>query len=183
MSVEVTTAVEEPTCWCPVCLEGFGGPDSESDRHNSRCGHPIHRHCLQALMRSGNYTCSICRMSYGDIPNALDQPQLKRYTKMLQQKLPIAAVRQRMEVDRIPPSVIDAFFTGGASTVVQDPASLAAENAKVVVDTAKFTKMLKVGMSEEAVRQKMESVGITGEDIDSFFCTLMDQGSSEQSSV
>ena len=161
--------------WCPICLEEFDISSPETDKHNSRCGHPVHRHCLHTSMRSGNYTCSICRSPYGDVKGEADQPHLKRYVKMLQQKLSFAVVRQRMETDRIAPDVIDAFFTGGASVLVEDEAEVKrrAENVEPV-DTLKFLKMLKIGMGEGAVRQKMESAGFSHEAIDLFFSEVIE---------
>ncbi len=164
--------MESDPSWCPICLEGFDSSQPETEMHDSRCGHPIHRQCLRTLMRTGNYSCSVCRMPFGDIKNDLEQPHLKRYFKMLKQKLQIATVRQRMEVDGISPSVIDSFFSGGASEVVQNEDDI---QPNVEVDNAKFTKMLKVGMNEDAVRCRMEAAGISSERINSFFCNYIDQ--------
>lgn len=157
---------------CPICLEGFDDTQPETEKHNSRCGHPIHRQCQQVLMRSGSYSCSICRMPFGDVPDELEQPHLKRYVKMLKQKLPVAAVRQRMEADGISPAIIDSFFTGGASVEVQTEAVV---ESTVAIDISKFTKMLKVGSHEGAVRQRMVAAGISSEDIDAFFSNYIDE--------
>ena len=93
---------------------------------------------------------------------------------MLHQKLPIAAVRQRMEVDGISADVVDAFFTGGASTDVQDVQDVVVD-APMVRDTSKFVKFLQIGMDASAVRQKMEMAGFNTEAIDTFFCEYMDR--------
>lgn len=106
-------------------------------------------------------------MPFGDVQGELDQPHLKRYVKMLKQKLPVAAVRQRMEADSVSPTVVDAFFTGGASLAVQGDEATQAQAA--AVDVEKFTKMLRVGMGEGAVRQRMQAAGISSESVDAFF--------------
>lgn len=167
----VTMESESTSPMCPICLEGFDNSQPETEKHDSRCGHPIHRQCLQTLMRTGSYSCSICRKPFGDVQSAQDQPHLKRYVNMLKQKLPVAAVRQRMEADGVSTSVVDAFFTGGASLAVQDEGT--AEPLGAEVDTAKYTKMLRVGMSEGAVRQRMEAAGISSEAINAFFCSAI----------
>lgn len=154
---------------CPVCLEVLINSQEDSDIHNGRCGHSIHLKCLQSLLRAGNYSCSICRMPFGEVHLQPNQSHLKRYAKMLQQKLPIAAVRQRMEADRVAPDVIDSFFTGGVSLIFKDEEEFSSKSGMNPIDSQKYLKMLKIGMAEEAVRQRMESVGISSEDIDGFF--------------
>lgn len=85
---------------------------------------------------------------------------------MLKQKLPIAAVRQRMEADGVSPAVVDAFFTGGASREVQN---LDDPPAATSLDMGKFVTMLRVGMGDGAVRQRMEAAGVAREDMNAFF--------------
>lgn len=163
---------------CPICLDVFEcclDANEELEIHRTRCGHAVHRTCLRNLIRSGSYSCSICRTSFGDVQSELEQPHLKRYVKMLHQKLPMTAVRQRMEVDGILPEVVDAFFTGGASTGVRVEQDSETDRISVPRDTATFAKFLKIGMNEAAVRQKMENAGFKEVEIDKFFCEYIDR--------
>ena len=97
---------------------------------------------------------------------------------MLKSNLPPAAVRQRMVVDRIEPAVIDAFFTGGASIAVQNEEDLSPKSSSSHADYGKYKKMLKVGMTEDVVQQKMETAGIGLEDINNFFIHLIEENRS-----
>ena len=162
---------------CPICLENFDAHD-DSKTYNSRCGHNAHLNCLLSSIRTGgNYNCPECRMPFGDVPGTDDQlldKKLKKYANMLKMNLPVAAVRQRMEADRMLPHIIDQFFTGGAFTlsILAATATTAAvdtellrekcsdvavtsASAKTTIKFDTYVKMLKVGMSEGAVRQKM----------------------------
>ncbi len=149
---------------CPVCMD-----DLPCD-FVARCGHGAHRVCLQPNLRAGAYSCPVCRAALGDEPVEADQPLLKRYVRMRQQQIPVGAVRQRMEADGVSAAVIDAFFSGGASELLQDSA---APSVKSSIDTSKFAKMLTLGIGEGAVRQKMVASGISNEDINTFFGDLI----------
>eukprot|EP01036_Dinobryon_divergens_P036518 gene36518-47567_t len=101
---------------CPICMEGFDDAHPEAAAHIIRCGHSVHRACLQSSLRVGSYSCAVCRRPLGDPPGPVAVPlHLKRYVNMLRSGLPAAAVRQRMIADALPPQEVDAFFTGGAS--------------------------------------------------------------------
>jgi hypothetical protein len=216
---------------CVICLESLEPELSEDDSnnnadtgvgdtsavdsiqngiHRSRCGHDIHRQCLHASIRSGNYNCPVCRHPLGEMnpactsasSNNIDngssscsnsssdgasssnQPivrggkdPLDRYIRMLKSNLPPAVVRQRMVVDNIPASTIDAFFTGGVSREVMTAEEIAAEgnNArlKAIANLDTYRRQLKVGVDEGAVRQKMAAAGIAQSDIDDFFQEYM----------
>lgn len=152
-----------PVEQCVICLEELGTEltDSSSSVYRSRCGHVTHTHCLHASIRSGNYTCPLCRNSLGDISAELAavDSRINRYVKMLKSGLAPQAVRQRMVVDAIPVTLIDAFFTGGASRAVDDGTDAPPEtpsDAEVIAGlVAKYQKMLDMGMPEGAVRQKV----------------------------
>lgn len=160
---------------CPICLEEFDNSSVETEKLDNRCGHAVHRHCFLKALRAGNYTCSICREPFGDIKDNLSQPNLKRYVKMLQQNFSFAIVRQRMEADQISPTTIDSFFTGGSSLVAQDSTEACMHSKKTSFDISTYARMLKVGMAEGAVRQRMEVANISSDDIDAFFCEMIDQ--------
>jgi len=158
---------------CPICLEEFSTDLREI--HDSRCGHRAHILCIRNTIRSGSYNCPICRKPFGDVPTPAEVDKtLVRYTKMLKSNIPAPAVRQRMVADEIPIIVIDAFFTGGASTAVIREEDTNEPAAAKIVDFSKYSKMVKVGMAEEAIRQKMEIAGISTDDIDSFFVNFME---------
>jgi hypothetical protein len=77
-----------------------------------------------------------------------------------------------MEVDHITPLVIDSFLSGGVSSILQGEESEGkSEIAKIeeVRAIGKYLKMLKVGLSEEVVKQRMEADGLSLEVIDRFF--------------
>lgn len=154
---------------CPICLDGFEPQDDE--KYDSRCGHSVHRHCLQISLRAGNFNCSICRLPLGDVQTALSQPHLQRYVKMLQQQLPISAVRQRMQADGLSSHAIEEFFTGGASSHVARACSQAQDeqlDSSPVMCTKKFEVMIKVGLDERVVKQKMGLAGFSQVGIDAF---------------
>jgi hypothetical protein len=172
-SLPIVSAVEEA---CPICLEAL----SDGCVLLSVCGHPAHKPCVQASVRAGNYNCPICRAPYSDMseaaaPEAGDK-RFRKFSNMLRVSVPPAAVRQRMEADGIPPSLIDAFFTGGA---VHDAADMTAEaeaHQKRLDGQClqAFTAMLRVGLPEAAVRQKMRAAGVSDRTIASFFCEVED---------
>jgi hypothetical protein len=87
-----------------------------------------------------------------------------KYDKM-RKMLPEGAVRQKMQVDGISASDIEAFFTG---TVVS-PAPVVINQSAPVVDErfARFEKMKKI-LPEGAVRQKMQVEGFSAVEIDAF---------------
>ena len=92
---------------------------------------------------------------------------------MLKMNIPLAAVRQRMEAELIPPSQIDSFFTGGASIFLQDNEDME-NDIKTKTNFDSYIKMLRVGMGEGAVMQKMRAAGLTIKLIDQFLCDFMD---------
>ncbi len=178
---------------CVICLEDIDPQSLQQQENNSnshtseyyhsRCGHITHSHCLQASVRSGNYNCPLCRQPLGDISVELAavEKRLHRYVKMMKSGLATAAVRQRMVVDGIPPAMIDAFFTGGASRAMGDNDDIEGKaetpeerEKKLHTWFDKYRKMLDRGMPEGAVRQKMQAARgeLTKEEIDRFFATL-----------
>ena len=152
-------------------MDSFDDGIPEAAAHMIRCGHPVHRACLQSSLRVGSYYCAVCRQPLGDPPGpATVSLHLKRYVNMLRSGLPAAAVRQRMIADALPAQEVDAFFTGGASREVEEEedTTLPLEAARAE-NIEKFEKMLRVGMNEQAVRLKMESAGLKRHEIDKFF--------------
>ena len=147
---------------CPICLDDI--ELSNPGLISSRCGHVAHSSCLHASIRSGAYQCPICRQPFGDIPSSTDKALL-RYVKMLKSGLLMAVVRQRMIVDRVSLSTIDAFFTGNASLAVQTEEDLVEEK---IINFDKYRKMVVVGMDIEAVCQRMKVDGISSDKIDQF---------------
>jgi len=164
---------------CPICLEVI---DDENERATSACEHCFHRKCLYLSMRTGGlYICPVCRSPLGEFPSVLvvQDKRLQKYSKMLKVKLPFAVVRQRMEADGIPPTEIDAFFSCGISNSLCDEETLSAtaSTASTRFDPSPFIKMLKIGINEGAVRQKLLTAGLSEEDIDIFFSSCIDQNS------
>lgn len=151
---------------CPICLEVLELTDIDSI-HTSRCGHTAHTRCLGTLMRSGMYTCPVCRNSFGEVEIETDR-KLQRYSKMLRSGLRPEVVRQRMTVDGIPSATIDSFFTGGASRQVQAEEPV----MSVVVDFEKYKKMIRVGLDEVAVGQRMRNDLVEEAAIQKFFDSL-----------
>jgi hypothetical protein len=100
---------------------------------------------------------------------------------MLKSGLSPPVIRQRMTVDGIDSTIIDAFFTGGASRALVNKEEEERESVKQESVRKeklhnlfeKYRKMLDMGMPEGAVRQKMQQVGgedrLTLEEIEQFF--------------
>jgi hypothetical protein len=167
---------EQTSDRCVICLESFEASnkavceDNSEAKHISRCGHATHKHCLHSSIRSGNYTCPVCRQPLGDTPlsdagivkgdGAPMDKAMMRYANMLRSKLPVAAVRQRMVVDGVSPAAIDAFFTGGMSQEVISAEDDISANIILNVDLAQYRKMLRLGLCEAAVRQKLVTAGV-----------------------
>ncbi|KAL4236129.1 RING finger and CHY zinc finger domain-containing protein 1 [Mactra antiquata] len=53
---------------CAVCLEDLH--TSRTDAHIPKCGHLIHRLCLESCMKTGNYACPTCGESLVDMKKA-----------------------------------------------------------------------------------------------------------------
>jgi hypothetical protein len=141
---------------CPICLDTLS---EESAVLTSQCGHAVHRTCVHLAVRNGNYTCPICRASYAtgntsDVRNVntlsagvgSTDKKFAKFEKMLLMKIPIGAVRQRMEADNIPPLVIDAFLTNGAvhDQLEVDTAVKEHHTERDAQSKDKYVKMLQV---------------------------------------
>ncbi|KAH3744485.1 hypothetical protein Pelo_14113 [Pelomyxa schiedti] len=88
------------------------------------------------------------------------------YSTMLQVGLSEAAVRQRMSVDGVPLTQIDQFFSTHST-----PASLTESRNKTC--SAKYSMMIKAGISEGAVRQRMMVVdNLSPPQVDAFFSKI-----------
>lgn len=208
----VATLHDQQSQLCVICLENLDPSYSntlesesnssenyittnENEVHNLRCGHITHSHCLRESIRSGNYTCPICRQPLGEVPTSSSaaatatgvtdstthvEKKLVRYINMLKSKLDPAAVKQRMKVDGIPVATIDAFFTGGMSLEVASPT--ARENNvpfEVFVlpqkDMEKYRKMLKIGFNEDVIRQKLSAVsGVSAAQVDRVWMEIVE---------
>ena len=88
---------------------------------------------------------------------------------MLEMNMPQRAVRTKMEVDGCSIADIDAFFTRGASLNVRDEEEEAAATKITEKSIQKYTKMLKNGIAESAVKQRMLVDRINSPDIEEFF--------------
>ena len=163
--------------------------EQEEPLHHNSCGHSVHARCLHSSIRAGNYFCPVCRKSLqakgtkdADVASAATNPSNKkyaRYRRMLQNKIPKEAVKQRMTVDGLSPREIDEFFTEGASGTVavaagQDddkeynrPANRSDVTRTQMTD--RYHKMMKMNMPEAAVRNKMQLDGFSGEEVGEFF--------------
>ncbi|KAG7382209.1 hypothetical protein PHYPSEUDO_005137 [Phytophthora pseudosyringae] len=88
-----------------------------------------------------------------------DDPKYAKYFKMLQMGLPEGAVRQKMEADGADSRALDL---GGDAMVSQLTGPAGGNGVKLQDDPsyAKYFKMLKMGLQEGAVRQKMKTDGI-----------------------
>ena len=90
-------------------------------------------------------------------------------------KVPEAAVRQRMAADGVSPVDIDAFFTGGLSRQdgIRDDALDAADTATRTAPDKKrleaYAAMIKRGLPEAAVRQKMAMDKVPVAAVEDFF--------------
>ncbi|RLN91148.1 hypothetical protein BBJ28_00020992 [Nothophytophthora sp. Chile5] len=88
-----------------------------------------------------------------------DDPLYAKYFKMLKMGLPEGAVRQKMKTDAVDERALDL---GGDALVSELIGSAAEKDVKLQDDPtyAKFFKMLKMGLPEGAVRQKMKTEGV-----------------------
>lgn len=152
---------------CPICMEAL----SSEDALLSKCGHPVHRSCAQASVRAGNYTCPICRAPYTELAAGECDRAFLKFSAMLRMKIPPTAVRQRMAAAGITPVQIDTFFTGGCMHN-EDDLAIAAEVHQRMLDGQSlqpYLTMLRVGLLEAAVREKMRAAGFSQEAISLFF--------------
>ena len=103
-----------------------------------------------------------------------------RYKRMIQNKIPKEAVKQRMTVDGLTPREIDDFYTGGASGSVAVAAgqdddkeyNRPANRRSGIAGTQtsdRYQKMMKMNMPEAAVRNKMQLDGFGEDEIQEFF--------------
>ena len=167
-ALKIDSNASNQSSWCPICMEDFDKTVPEVAAHMIRCGHLVHRACLQSSLRAGCYSCAICRQPLGEPSGWAVAPPLRRYANMLRSGLVGAAVRQRMIADRISLQEIDAFFTGGASLALQEDEKPPLDRTGTM---AQFEKMLRVGMDERAVRRKMLASGFQQHEVDMFFAT------------
>ncbi|KAG6970314.1 hypothetical protein JG688_00004915 [Phytophthora aleatoria] len=85
-----------------------------------------------------------------------DDPKYAKFFKMLQMGLPEGAVRQKMQVDGVDESALDL----GGDAMVSQLARLTGIKLQDDPTYAKYFKMLKMGLPEGAVRQKMKTEGV-----------------------
>ncbi|GMF42521.1 unnamed protein product [Phytophthora fragariaefolia] len=87
-----------------------------------------------------------------------DDPKFAKYFKMLQMGLPEGAIRQKMKADGVDERALDLGGDAMVSQLVQSPD----KNVKLQDDPtySKYFKMLKMGLPEGAVRQKMKTEGV-----------------------
>ncbi|EGZ07092.1 hypothetical protein PHYSODRAFT_565908 [Phytophthora sojae] len=88
-----------------------------------------------------------------------DDPKFAKYFKMLQMGLPEGAVRQKMKADGVDDRALEL---GGDAMVSQLAGGSGGNDVKLQDDPtyAKYFKMLKMGLPEGAVRQKMKTEGV-----------------------
>ncbi|KAK1942151.1 Formin-like protein 13 [Phytophthora citrophthora] len=87
-----------------------------------------------------------------------DDPKYAKYFKMLQMGLPEGAVRQKMKADGVDERALDL----GGDTMVSQLAGPVGGDVKLQDDPtySKYFKMLKMGLPQGAVRQKMKTEGV-----------------------
>jgi hypothetical protein len=162
---------------CPICLDVLSNT-TISDPENvieTKCGHKFHRSCLGSAIRSGSYVCPVCRASFGEL-SATESKQLKRYAAMLKANIPREAVRQSMKVSGLSASVISDFFTDGMSSRCGVSGQEAINCTGIAdIDYQIYSKLLKIGLPEEAIRHKMIQAGISPELVDNFFVDFYSQ--------
>ncbi|KAG6578254.1 formin-homology 2 domain-containing protein [Phytophthora cinnamomi] len=111
-----------------------------------------------------------------------DDPKFAKYFKMLQMGLPGGAVRQKMKADGVDERALDL---GGDAKVSQLAGPLVGNGIKLQDDPtyAKYFKMLKMGLPEGAVRQKMKSEGVDEHALDLGGDALVSELTSSQNDV
>ena len=175
--------------------EGDGKVSSEADEsntssralHHNSCGHSVHARCLHSSIRAGNYSCPVCRKPLqvmggkdADAVRAATATKFTRYKRMIHNKIPKEAIKQRMTVDGLTPREIDEFFTEGASGIVavaagqdDDKEYNRPTNHRSGIAgsqmTDRYHKMMKMSMPEAAVRNKMQLDGFGEVEIEEFF--------------
>ena len=93
---------------------------------------------------------------------------LKTYFKMKKLGLPDGAIRQKMQKDGMSGADIAAFF-GERPPAAAAVSSKTNSNVNNRDDMKKYFKMKKMGLPEGAVRQKMQTDGMSAADIAAFF--------------
>ena len=172
--------------------EGDAKVSSEADEssralHHNSCGHSVHARCLHSSIRAGNYSCPVCRKPLqvmggkdADAVRAATATKFTRYKRMIKNKIPKEAIKQRMTVDGLTPREIDEFFTEGASGIVavaagqdDDKEYNRPTNHRSGIAgsqmTDRYHKMMKMSMPEAAVRNKMQLDGFGEVEIEEFF--------------
>lgn len=179
-SVMSATAAEERNLQqpcCPICLD-FLSNNTISDPENvleTKCGHKFHKLCLGSAIRSGSYVCPVCRASFGEFTTP-ETKHLKRYAAMLKANIPREAVRQCMEVNGLSASVIHDFFTDGMGSRCGVSGHEARDSSSsVYIDYERYSKLLKIGLPEDAIRHKMIKANISPDLVDKFFVDFCDQ--------
>eukprot|EP01040_Poterioochromonas_malhamensis_P011521 gene11521-12563_t len=122
---------------------------------------------------SGSYLTSPSSSASAPAPApAVDLSRFEKYEKM-RKMLPEGAVRQKMNLEGISESEINAFFDGSLSAMLAKAAATpssasAVSSAPVDPRYEKFEKMKKM-LPEGAVRQKMGLEGFSEQEINDFF--------------
>ena len=132
----------------------------------------MHGNCLSSAIRAGFFACPLCRNPLGEV--TAETKELKKFGQMLKSGVPEAAVRQLMTTKGLAPSTIDAFFTGGVSSMEGVRSDTHDEPPPVHTKLfKKFATMLKAGVCEAAVRQQMAATNLPDAAIDQFFSDYM----------
>ena len=163
--------------------------ESSRSLHHNSCGHTVHARCLHSSIRAGIYSCPVCRKPLQLKGNkdagaahttTTGTAKFARYKRMIQNKIPKEAVKQRMTVDGLTPREIDEFFTEGASGIVAVAAgqdddmeyNRPTNRRSGIAGTQmrdRYHKMMKMSMPEAAVRNKMQLDGFGEVEIEEFF--------------
>jgi hypothetical protein len=104
--------------------------------------------------------------------SAKDDPTLVKYAKMLKMGIPPPAVKQKMVADGVDPIKIQNFFMDSADD--EKPAAADDKKEKAPLSAAKdprfakYAKMLKLGIDQSAVKQRMVQDGLSPDDVDKF---------------
>merc|ERR1712238_227005 len=93
-----------------------------------------------------------------------EQEVATKYRKMLKMGMPKGAAIQKMSVDRVTQNIQDSVIAGEASPPTVSPEEVSEKSTALTVEekdvATKYSKMLKLGMPEGAVIQKMSVDGV-----------------------
>jgi hypothetical protein len=98
-------------------------------------------------------------------PEPAEDPKFEKFRKMQKMGLPEGAIRQKMSTEGISLTEQEIFFSAKPAAKSEPEPEQPAEDPKF----EKFRKMQKMGLPEGAIRQKMNTEGISADEQESFF--------------